>query len=117
MTPLCPTCGNDIPLTELRVDLNTNIATGNGRSVKLTRQQAEILHMLIAAAPRAVSGAALITGLYGRINEPPLGAKSGVKSQISKLRASLSELGATINTTHGVGYIIAARRPKLHGAA
>lgn len=108
MTSLCPTCGKDIPLTELRVDLNTNIAAGNGRTVKLTRQQAEILHMLIAAAPRVVSGAALIAGLYGCINEPP-GAKSGVKTQISKLRASLSELGATINNTQGVGYIIAAR--------
>lgn len=116
MTNLCPTCGNVVPDRELIVSLEANTVICNGRSAKLTSQQAEILHILANAAPRVVTIDAIIAGIYGSSVEPETSVVL-IRTHICKIRRKIAPLGLTIKNTHAIGYTLQIPHRQLREAA
>ena len=99
----CPTCGGDLPDTDLIVDIDdTNTAVRNGLVVTLTPQSAVLLWVLAKAAPRIVDRDTLIRKVWGH-NEPEAASRA-IDVRISRLRRDIEPLDLTIVTSRGTGY-------------
>lgn len=106
----CPTCGQDLPDTDLIVDIDgtvdgsggTNTAVRNGLVVTLAPLSAELLYILAKAAPRLVSRDTLIRGLWGIAESD--GASRHLDVRISRLRKDIEPLDLTIVTARQAGY-------------
>ena len=103
MKSLCPTCGQQIAPLQLLLSLETNMVTRLGRTARLSPQQAEILHVLLARQPRTVSAADICVSIYGS-TDGPYDEAQVVRSQMANLRRHLAPLSVRIETTLGVGY-------------
>lgn len=98
----CPTCGGDLPDTDLVVDLGTNTAIRNGMVVTLPPMGAELLYLLAKAAPRIISRDSLISGVWG--GREPENVDSAIRVKVSRLRQDIEPLGLTIITAKHQGY-------------
>ncbi len=101
----CPCCGQPFPPTGFLIDLDSNRVTRHGRTVKVTRQQAEILFTLNAAMPKVVSTGKLASAVYGA-HEGPIDAVNVIKTQISLMRKTVAKLGVAIRPEWGMGYYL-----------
>lgn len=101
---ICPCCGQDTPDgRSLVVSLETNIASRWGRTVRLTPQQAEILHILSSRAPGTVREEPLVSGLYG-YSDPPEKPSKTLRVQMVHIRNAVAPLGVNIKNVFGIGY-------------
>ena len=101
----CPSCGQSLPSNDFIVDLDHNQAMRHGRTVKVTRQQTEILFTLNKAMPRVVSAEKLISAVYGA-QERPIDEASVIRTQICRMRKTVARLGIDIRAELGRGYYL-----------
>jgi DNA-binding response OmpR family regulator len=99
---LCPCCSAPVKPTTLYVDLNTNVATRNGESVKLQPTEAVILHVLNREWPLSVSRAKLLKSVYG--GRPPPASDRALLVRFSHLRNALPPLKVRVVTVSHVGW-------------
>lgn len=84
---------------DLRLDLTTLVATQDGRALKLSRLQTQILKILLQKAPALVERDYLTAQIWG--DEEP--ASDALRSHIYAIRQALR--GQTqLETLHGQGY-------------
>lgn len=100
----CPACKQAMPETAVLFDLNTGLLAWPDGSVQLTRQQAEIFHILWEAQPRYTSLAQLCARINGiwvdRFTD------NGLKTQICFIRGKLKAAAAPValDRRYGAGY-------------
>ena len=102
-TCVCPTCGgitsrNDAPM----VDLSENVLIVNGKIVKLTKRQAELVYILVKRFPKTATIEQIAAGLTGWGNEWP--SDNLIKVFIYQIRERIQWSGLSIETVFGVGY-------------
>lgn len=105
MTQTCPTCGGPVPPTRTSVCLETNTLLHRSELFKLRPQQAEALHILLAARPKAARHDQLIANLWG-IDNRDRDELAHVRVLICRLRRLLRPLGIEIIRHSGVGYSV-----------
>lgn len=98
----CPCCGAALQNQRAIVDLNTNSFVFRGRAIRMRPREAELLSLLVARAPAIVTHDSLIAALWGQAE--PGCAEKNIQVQICRLRKYLKGTGASILTTHDVGY-------------
>ena len=113
-TNVCPTCGSHVENPFL-VSLETNTILINGNIVELSPDQAVIAKVIVDRYPSVVSRDALISAIWGYVNEPK-DPKRCLAVKISELRARLDHTGYTILNVREAGLTIgrqtAPRAPK-----
>ena len=99
-------------LGELAIDYERRRVTVNGREVKLTATEYEVLRILSVEAPRVVSTATLLRRAWSGNLDPNLRSDSHrVRAFVRKLRRKLGDEGANprlILNERGVGYRMAS---------
>lgn len=102
---VCPTCGNPVFPSYLNVDLDINVVTYRGQSVKLGLVEAEILFVLAKQPGIPTSRESLVRQVYG--------AKADVRSNlhnlnqhVRSLRKHLEPLGLAITANLKAGYTL-----------
>ncbi len=99
-------------LDELAIDYERRRVTVNGRQVKLTATEYEVLRILSVEAPRVVSTATLLRRAWSGNLDPSLRSDSHrVRAFVRKLRRKLGDEGANprlILNERGVGYRMAS---------
>ena len=98
----CPCCGAALQNQRATVDLNTNSFLFRGRAIRMRPREAELLSLLVDRAPTVVPHDSLIAALWGQAE--PGCAEKNIQVQICRLRKYLKGTGASIVTTHDVGY-------------
>lgn len=104
----CPHCGQMMPGV-LSVDLATNTATANGRTIALGALQAEILEAICEVHPRP----ARLDYIESRVNGalPEETSRNCIQATICRgIRPKLAALGMAIVTIPGA-YTLVGRRP------
>jgi DNA-binding response OmpR family regulator len=101
---VCPCCGTALKNQQIRVDLNTNTFLFREHSVPLTRQQTEIMDVLVKAAPGVASFEALAFGVWG--SQEPDDLRNSLKVVITNMRRKLAPRGVpvAIVAVQGAGY-------------
>lgn len=94
---ICPCCGSPVARPVV-VDLNTNMASANGKAVHTTPSEAVILNALINAYPGTVRVAQIIRDLWGMREEPETAGMT-LRVWMTKLRHRLVPLGLGIKCT------------------
>lgn len=94
--PTCPACGRKLPheADVIDVDLTANVARRGSRTIRLSPQQAVILHLL-ASGPKDVDD--LLLGLHGSV-QPPTARRAFHVIMVS-LRRRVLPLGIEIATS------------------
>ena len=107
----CPTCGQAMPETGLKVDLMHNVLLYRQQAIQLTPMEAEIAFVLARAAPELVPHEHMRAAVYG--------AGEGVKDEqrtisvvIRRIRARIAGAGLSIKSIRGVGWAFAFEPPK-----
>ena len=114
-TVRCPHCSRPYPRYEgvwrgWSVDLTTNLVSGpRGLRVSLTRQEAEILAILLAARGEVVGLERMFVALWG--SRPPTNPYDAVRSRVVELRQQLKPNDSLVRTVRGVGYAADAQEP------
>ena len=103
----CPLCGHKLNQLKIAVDLNTNTIRLKDKMVRVTPQQAELLFVLARASPGVVSVASLMYQLEG-FGSYDLGVTS-LRTQISRIRNYISDLGLLIVSHRNRGYALRVR--------
>lgn len=104
---VCPCCKQVVDASRMlvRVNLDYNSVTFAGKTVDLTGQQAELMHMLAVNMPRVVPMDRLIDGLWG-IDNPKGNTHKHVMVVVCQVRRAIAELGLRIRNDYGVGYAL-----------
>ncbi len=104
----CPTCGQTAPPIDIAVDLNNHAFIINGKSGKLAEIPLIILYTLARRYPNSIRYDSLLAAIYGAGEEPDDAANS-LKVQVSRLRVTLAQYGAGIESIWGYGYRLVPR--------
>lgn len=102
MTAVCPCCGQPVDPSRLIVDLNTNQATRNGVTARLSPRMSEILIVLNATWPGTVRHDRLLQRIYGADCGPE--DTITIRVHMSKIRQLVRPLGVGIEARWGTGY-------------
>lgn len=97
----CPHCGQEMP-GQLTVDLEFNLAKANGKSVRLSPMQAEILEAIRRTHPRPARTAYIaeaVGGLHG--NES---SWNSIQVMICQMRPKLSLIGVEVPSAGNSSY-------------
>ena len=107
----CPTCGQALPETDLRVDLTHNVLLYRGQAIELTPMEAEVTYVLARHAPEVVPHPHLRARVYG--------AGEGVKDEqrtisvmIRRIRARIACVELSIKSIRGIGWALVFEPPK-----
>jgi DNA-binding response OmpR family regulator len=103
MTTLCPTCGNYVPPCEIRVDIDNHRVIHRGQVVKLTPNQAIVLHLLAKTWPHNAHRDRISYALWGGAQGPG-NELNVIGSTISQLRRRIEPLGLAIEAERDSGY-------------
>lgn len=106
----CPTCGQPCRPGALRVDLDNNIVIRGERWAQLTRQQAEILSIIVDARPRTLMQEQILIRLCGWRDHPEHG-ENLIRVQIYRIKKRIEALGVQIVSVSGKGYRIVEIEP------
>lgn len=100
--------GPALALGNLSFDNAGRTATVDGRPVKLSRREVDVLELLLRRTGRVVTKQALEESVYG-FNEEV--ASNSIEVAVHRLRKSLAGANAdvVIHTLRGIGYVIAER--------
>lgn len=99
---LCPCCRQPLPaLDEISVNMTGNVLLYNGQCLKITRQEADLLEILVRRRPNTVLYDTIISGLWGLAE--PQDAQNCLKVRITMLRKKLAPIGLGIKTEWGRG--------------
>lgn len=102
----CPTCGQGLPEDlPLHVDLEVNVAVGNGVAVGFTGKQTEFLSLLADAPGRTLSRSYIMAALYPNDDI----AEKILDVMLCKIRPSLEKLGVDVVTVWGRGLRLVKR--------
>lgn len=107
MTPsnnCCPTCGSQIAPLQLFVCLQSNVATRLGQTVRLSGQQAVMLHTLLKRQPRVTTNEYFASALWGIGPDAPENETRHIGVQMHRLRRALAPLRVRIENEYGAGY-------------
>lgn len=98
----CPCCGQPLaPEAPLSVDLDRNVAIFQGNAINLTRQQAEILSVVVEKAPSVARYDTVISRVWG-LREPD-SARGILKVQQVYLNKRLAAWGLRVKSIYGEG--------------
>lgn len=104
----CPHCNRPMPRHEgswqgWSVNLDANTAQGpTGAVVQLSRREAELLQILVAARGSVVPHERIYALLWGI--RPPEDPASNVRVFVSHIRRALEAYGVTLRSMKDVGY-------------
>lgn len=101
----CPTCGQALPATPVRVDVVACVAVANGRSISLRPMEADCLGALAAVMPRVATRDYLMEWIDFQ-SDPE--TDLCIKVLICRLRPKIAPIGLIIETVWGSGYRLAA---------
>lgn len=110
----CPCCGSSVDIPVI-VDLNRNMVSVNGSSVKVSPQCAEILHILSESYPATVPYDRIYARLHG-VGGGPENARNALSVQHFFLRRALAGLNLKVASVWGVGLRL-EYSPKAQSAA
>lgn len=96
----------ELVYADIHIDSKSELVTRAGKSVKLSRIQFRILHLLIKKAPHIVTREEVISAIWGDM--PP--SSDALRSHIYSLRTALNSgfSDSRLETIHGQGYRIKA---------
>lgn len=98
----CPTCGQALATSGLLVDLAQNRVSHKGQMASLVPSEAEILTVLLRAAPRPVNAELLANALWGALADQR--SSNVISVHVCRLRKKLAPLDIHIETHWGRGY-------------
>lgn len=101
----CPTCGQVISFTGVRVDATSGVIIANGRFASLTEREFAVFEQLWNRPGRVHSKSALLDGIYQLLSDDDVQDKI-IDVFICKLRKKLTGLGLTVETVRGHGYVL-----------
>lgn len=96
---ICPCCKSAILVKIPIVDLNTNTVSWQGKSTKLTPQQACITHVLVQRFPGAVAINGFISRVWGSME--PEDAAGVMRVRACQIRKKLRPMGWNIKCEYG----------------
>jgi DNA-binding response OmpR family regulator len=99
---LCPTCGQALPDTGLKLHVDAGIVLSGTRFVALPRREMLILEYLYAKRGNFVSREQVFNAVYDRNDD--LEFDLVVESHISKLKKKVAALGLKIRSQRFRGY-------------
>jgi two-component system phosphate regulon response regulator PhoB len=103
----------EITAGTLRLDLMAGVAELNGRRVRLTQREFEVLKHLTLSGGRVVRRRELLAALDG----DPHASERLVDTHVKSIRGKLGDARAMIETVRGVGYRFDARVREANGEA
>ena len=113
MSGCCPTCGQPLAETDVKVDLTRNIVVYRKQSVQLWPMVAEILFVLARHYPEVARHEhlryAIWGGAEGERNEPGV-----IVTLVSRLRRLIAPLGLAIGVSKNVGYYLIKHDEPVH---
>lgn len=99
-TCACPTCGQILSDSELRIDLNANVLICDGVAIKITKRQAEVIWLLLKNYPNVTATDRILDTIWRDSDSTLL----GLRSQVTYCRRILELIGWTIKSEHNIGY-------------
>jgi len=107
MTSYCPSCGAVLAESDIVVSLDSNLVHvgWSDATVRLTRQEAEVLFLLREAMPRHVSKTTLITKVWADVNMPD-DPENSLAVVVCRLREKIAELNLKIETVYKRGFAL-----------
>lgn len=98
---ICPCCGAKIkPERRFIVVLEHNMIICEGRAIKVTPKQAELLYALQKAYPRVVTTGSLIQQVWANQIEND----GSIRTMIYQTNLKIKPLGYSVRATHSRGY-------------
>lgn len=98
---ICPHCGQEMP-GQLTIDLEFNLAKANGKSVRLSPRQAEILDAIRLAHPRPARTEFIAEAVGGTHGDEP--SWNAIQVMICQMRPKLSLIGVEILSAGNSSY-------------
>jgi DNA-binding response OmpR family regulator len=106
-----PRPAGEITAGALRLDLMAGVAELNGRRVRLTQREFDVLKHLALSGGRVVRRRELLVALDG----DPHASERLVDTHVKSIRCKLGDARAMIETVRGVGYRLDARVREANG--
>lgn len=111
MTDCCPTCGQALPETGLKVDLTHNVLLYRKHAIQLTPREAEIAFVLARHAPGVVPHEHLRAHVFGA-GEGVQDEQRTISVVLRRIRVKIAEAGLSVRSVRGVGWALAFEPPK-----
>jgi DNA-binding response OmpR family regulator len=107
MTTCCPTCGQAIEAGET-LDIHGRFVLRNGKAVRLSKREFEVVRCLIDAKGRVVSNGHILDYVYGLEGDGP--DPKNIDIFIVRARRKLKPLGVFIANSWGEGYALGVEK-------